>query len=744
MQSRLPAPPPSTHRAQPGQAPALPAWPRLSGLALVPALALLLAACGGTDTAAPLALEINALSSRADQVSGGSVLLRVKLSSVVSPGELRWRTGTQALQAQVLPDNAPNSAQVLITGLPAGSSLIEAAVPDGRAAGSITVVSHARTGPIFSGKQLTPFECRTVESGLGQAIDTHCSVATRYDWFYFTASGERKALADPLAARPTDIANVTTLDGATVPFIVRVESGTINRSIYRLAVLDNPSQAGVWNPAGWNKRVVFRIGESTAAQYNQGTLGINEAFKDQRAIQSLARGFAYVVSSLNVNKTNPNDVLAAETIMMLKEHLSKSYGLPRWVTGWGGSGGAIQQLLMVDNFPGVLDGVMADAAFPDVFGTAQAVTDCRLLNRYFIGHPGATTAQRQAFEGHTRNTCANWDVGNGDVLVANGGAGNPGCGLNDASKVYHPTNNATGARCTVHDVSANILGRDAATGFARRPLDNVGVQYGLVALRAGQISTTQFLDVNAGVGGYDVDGNIVAQRTAADSATLQRAYETGRFLSGGGGLATTPIMHLRLYAEPGADIHTIYNDLVIREKLKRANGRSDNQVIWVFPNPALAPLLGLGTAQQAVLTTLADQVVLQELDMMTQWLDAMAADSAPLTADKVARLKPAEAVDSCWGVADAKRYKEVASYDGAGTCNALYKKTPPPRMAAGGPLVDDIAKCQLKPVAAADYLPAVFSPAELTRLNTIFTQGVCDYSKPGVGQVALKGTWQRY
>ena len=39
-------------------------------------------------------------------------------------------------------------------------------------------------------------------------------------------------------------------------------------------------------------------------------------------------------------------------------------------------------------------------------------------------------------------------------------------------------------------------------------------------------------------------------------------------------------------------------------------------------------------------------------------------------------------------------------------------------------------KCTLKPVAAADYSVA-FSPAELTRLQAIFPNGVCDWSKNG-------------
>ncbi len=721
-------------------------WSARAVLALCSALLL---ACNGDDSPPPpLPITLAALSSKADLVSDGSVLLSVLLPANSTLAELRWRAataaGSQALTAQWVPGGAAGSSRVLVQGLAQGNQQVLVDAPDGRAAGSLSVVNHPRSGPVFSGPQLTPFECRTVDAGLGDALDAACAVATRYDWFYFTASGERKVLVDPLAARPVDVASTTTSAGVSAPFIVRVESGTLNRSIYRIAVLDNPSVAGSWNSAAWNQRVVIRVGESTGAQYNQGSNNFADVFKDSRAVQSLARGFAYVVSSLNVNKTNANDVLAAETIMMLKEHISKQYGLPRWTAGWGGSGGAIQQLLVADNYPGLLDGLMADAAFPDVWGTAQSVTDCRLLNRYFLSHPGSSAAQRQAFEGFTRNTCAAWDAGNGDVIVATGGSGNAGCGLNDKTKVYHPTLNPTGARCTIQDVSANILGKDSTTGFARRPLDNVGVQYGLAALKTGAITAAQFLAVNEGVGGYDVDGNLINQRTAADAATLRRAYETGRLLSGGGGLTSTPILHLRAYAEPGADIHTIYNDLLIREKLKRANGRADNQVIWVLPNPALAPLLGLGTAQQAVLTTLLGQVILQELDVMTAWLDGLTGDAAPLSADKVAKYKPAAAVDACWGVADAKRYNEEATYNATGVCNSLYKKTPSPRMAAGGPLVDDIAKCQLKPVAAADYAPAVVSASDLARLAALFPQGVCDYSKAGVEQVPLKATWQRY
>ena len=63
---------------------------------------------------------------------------------------------------------------------------------------------------------------------------------------------------------------------------------------------------------------------------------------------------------------------------------------------------------------------------------------------------------------------------------------------------------------------------------------------------------------------------------------------------------------------------------------------------------------------------------------------------------------------------------------------------------AGAPVTDDVLKCQLKPIADAEYLPATFNAAEKARLAGIFSSGVCDYSATGVGQVPLKGTWLKY
>jgi hypothetical protein len=64
------------------------------------------------------------------------------------------------------------------------------------------------------------------------------------------------------------------------------------------------------------------------------------------------------------------------------------------------------------------------------------------------------------------------------------------------------------------------------------------------------------------------------------------------------------------------------------------------------------------------------------------------------------------------------------------------------RLVAGGPLTNDILKCQLKEIDAADYA-VKFTAAEQERLANIFPEGVCDWSKPGVQQQTNQ-TWLSY
>ena len=104
-------------------------------------------------------------------------------------------------------------------------------------------------------------------------------------------------------------------------------------------------------------------------------------------------------------------------------------------------------------------------------------------------------------------------------------------------------------------------------------------------------------------------------------------------------------------------------------------------------------------------------------------------------AEKIARDKPSEAVDFCYLSSDPTFSTKV--FDKA-ACDAdpLLKPAASPRQVAGGPLTEDILKCQLKPLNQADYAPLVPTAAQWARLQAAFPGGVCDWSQAGVGQQA--------
>src|SRR5262249_6668940 len=132
---------------------------------------------------------------------------------------------------------------------------------------------------------------------------------------------------------------------------------------------------------------------------------------------------------------------------------------------------------------------------------------------------------------------------------------------------YDPSTHRTGARCDVFDNQVNLYGKDPATGFARRPVDNVGIQYGLGAVNAGKVSAEQFVELNEKVGGYDGDGNLVQARSVADTEALRIAYQDGRVNSGGAGMAITPIIDLRTYTDKTFNIHDRFRTFAMRERL---------------------------------------------------------------------------------------------------------------------------------------------------------------------------------
>lgn len=657
---------------------------------------------------------ITTVSTRSDLVSGGDVLVQVDVSLQIPLDEVEVLLNGQDVTAAFDEQGPATHALLgLVTGLRDGDNLLEVR-QQGRLGPSsfLELTNYPITGPILSGPHLRPYECRTAQSGLGVPLDADCSAASRIDWFYRASNNTFKPLADPMGPPPADLVFTTTSDGMTVPYIVRVESGTNNRSIYRIAMLDQ----------GWNRKLVVSFGGGCDSRYNQGVNQVTNALSHNE----LSRGFAFMISTELVNNQHCNAALQGEAMMMLKEHFIEEHGAPKWTLGLGGSGGAIQQYLIAEMFPGLLDGLQPSLSFPD--SELVSVLECRLLQAVYAADPVTWTSGKQdAVNGYAPTTCESWASSFANTNVATHGVGNPPCGLLDQSLVYDPVTNPNGARCSVADMRANIYGRDRLTGFGLSTEDNVGVQYGLSALNRGEISVTEFLDLNERVGGFDIDGNIVPQRSVADRRALERAYLSG-LVNQFENLGSLPIVTQRVYVDQLANnaqnIHDRAEDFVVRARLSRAqDGRVDNQIIWTA---------GLTGTNLAVLS----------LELMNRWLDAIAADPAPPGLDKVARTRPADAADACFD-ATGHRIVEPATYDGPGVCNTLYPNHSMPRLSAGMPLTNDIKKCQLKPIDSGDYA-VPFTPSEAARLRTIFPEGVCDYSRPGVGQRPLEGTYLRF
>ena len=513
------------------------------------------------------AIQLRVVSNpKPEFVSGGDVLVSVTLPAGVQPGGVTLMLNGADVTSSLRANGAGRTMTALVKGLVDGSNVLAATA--GSANAKLTVVNHPNAGPVISGPHEQPFVCETEKFKLmsggvaGKALDANCSIATRVDYVYKSAAGgdlkPLPALAEPKTL-PADVAMTTTSLGVQVPFIVRVETGTINRGVYEIAMLFNPAKDAqpdfMTKSAGWNGRLIYTFGGGCAGGwYKQGT---GTGGVDDEAM--LQQGYAIASSSLNVMGNDCAELLTIETMMMTKEHFIEAYGAPKVAIGWGGSGATYQQHQIADGYPGLLDGLMVQRSFPDMeFGTVGMISDSRLLANYFD-----TLAGSVAFTDEQKRQVS----GLGQLATLKTGSLNPGritvgeyCALPEALR-YDAVKNPTGARCDVFDHAVNVWGKDPKTGFARRPLDNVGVQYGLGALNAGTITTQQFLDLNAKVGGYDNDGRVVATRSVADPAAIRIAYRMGRMTWGGAGLATTPIIDYRAYLDDanGGNIHLRYH-----------------------------------------------------------------------------------------------------------------------------------------------------------------------------------------
>ena len=689
---------------------------------------------GGAAFAAQ-GLEVRVLSSRADMVSGGNALIEITLGDSALSDRVSATLNSQTVTNAFRQGRTPRSLIGRVEGMAPGKNTLEVRADKLRA--RVELINHPSAGPVFAGPKQTPFVCQTEASGLGAPLDSDCSIKPVVTYFHkstkppaattATASAAPTApvgfrVFESSAPRPDDLAQVTTGDGRTVDYIVRDEKGTINRAIYEIAFLHQPGQPlpDPWSgpTPGWNGRLIYSFGGGCSPGYRQGIVR-----RGAVADVLLARGYAVATSSQNVFGNNCDDVISAETTMMVKEHFIEQFGMPVHTIGLGGSGGSMQVYLIAQNYPGLLDAIGPSGSFPDITSLITPVVDCSLLTRAFQNSTQKwTDEQKTAVSGFADfSVCGagNWQRYSPAWVRADNC--DPAIGRD---QVYDPARNSKGVRCSLYDNEVNVYGRDRKTGFARRPLDNVGVQYGLAAFNAGKISADQFLELNETIGGFDYDGNLVRARSVADPAALRIAYQTGRVNTGGGSLGSIPIIDYRTYVDP--NIHDKIRTYEVQARLIAAHGNSDNMVIFTAPRrwPATA-------------------APPEPARLLDRWLDNIASDTSEGSAAvKTARNKPVEARDACW-TPSGEQILEPQTHQGPGRCNELYPVYGDPRIAAGAPLTNDVLKCTLKPVDPQDYSHR-FTDDQLSRLKAIFRDGVCNYRRPGVEQQPLKGTWLKY
>ena len=595
-------------------------------------------------------LRIETLSTKPHLVSGGSVLVRIDVPRGGAPRAVRVELNGKRINDVFRVDIGGAALIGLVKGLALGRNVLEASDRHGRAK-RLTLTNYAITGPIISGPHQEPFICQTDSfrlpdgTTLGAPLDADCSAPTKVNYVYMSTGGGAFKPLPTAATLPADVAMTTTTGGVTVRFIVRVETGTMNRGIYQNVILHDPTSDPAPTPfsppKGWNKRLIAGHGSGCpGGWYIQGAaLGVNLLAGDN--VARLREGYALFANTLNHPTNSCNPVLAGETTAMGKEHFIETFGVPVYTVSTGGSGGAYTSLQVADALPGLFDGVLINSTFPDALSIALTGLDEHLLTRYFLvtSPMGYSDAQKLSITGY-KTLRAWYDAalqsqrtdpvpGRSDPIPPNALLGGYASAVwNPVVPValrYHPVTNRGGARPTVFDTSRNIYGVDRATGFALRPFDNVGVQYGLQALNEGVISTTQFLDLNERIGGYDQDANFVASRSVGNIGAIRRAYQAGVTLGGGGGLASIPVFDTSGLFDDDELYHYQWFHFAVRERMRNENGSTRNHVMWRGGLP-IGELLGTPTPEGAAL---AEKVNTESWNTFIQWVEAYKSEVRP-------------------------------------------------------------------------------------------------------------------
>ncbi len=669
-------------------------------------------------------------------------------------------------------------------------------------------VSPGQTGPVDTslGPLQYPFACNTEEVGLGQPLvdnqqgigtpvyaelggvkdktrllghSKDCLLPTRVEYFY-KVEGRDDYYLWPESGEPADLAWLD-WQGSTIPFVLRVERGTINRFMYVIAMLADP-MAPVTDTRSpyWNNKLIYHFKGGVGIGKRQGKMSLGRIAS--RLTKQLAEGYALAGSGGNVTSNHYNMWLAANTAEMVKAQFVARYGKPDYTVGIGGSGGAVQQYLIAQNKPGLLDAIIPQYSYPDMITQSIWALDCELLEYYFdVTARDNRRWQVQENRGQVMGVAASSDVEHEFkkyyrwARVAGLGLSLPALppGATECSKSWRglaPLTNNPRYFHRIHHYAPAVARADRFShwhdlaafygvgedGFAHRTHDNVGVQYGLEALKLGQISMAEFLHLNANIGSWkaskdmaqeklwvltgddsladvsiwsdhnmqktpgspvplrvfernQVDLIKTAPRSRGHDGAMAAAYYSGHVFLGN---IDIPVIDLRHYLDNQLDMHHSYATLSSWLRIRQARGQTDNMIIWQSGKP-------YDPSDRAFV-------------LLDEWLTK--------------GRRPTAAKDACWTDKGELIAEGSEVWNGPwrgdadmGTCLSHYPAYRSPRNAAGSPLTGDLFKCARVPVAEA-VARGFYHPQEVesygAMLEAVFPEGVCDYRQGDVARPA--------
>lgn len=721
--------------------------------------------------------QVRVLSNRPDLISGDDVLVEVRADTADDITNLMLtRNGTDVTDLLEATADDPLRLLGTIDGLTIGSNTLS--VENGN---SVMVINHPKGGPVFTGPQIQPWVCNNAN-----AEDQQCNQPVEISFLYKSTDPDSSGFQDYDPNNPPDdVADTTTTEGETVPFIVRKETGYQARDQYVIFTLHKIGES--WTPANpqsqWNGRLLVTHGGNCRGNHSTssartddyaGTIPPNPAIPNSYET-ALGLGWSTLsTAQLNLGH-NCNVSYQAESLMMAKERFIEQYGELRYTVGTGCSGGAITQNMIANAYPGLYQALLTTCTYPDVMSTATQFADYHILLRYFDFRAEAPEQPEdfQGFVDGVNNIATAMNARDGTPFTVQqmnaiydhqGGVVNASladsalfseavdpqsnCGgvpntiPGDASTRYNPETNPAGVRCDVLTFMENMVGArerldaegrekwsqneiDLNQGFAGYPLGNQGVQYGLIPLREGIITPEQFLALNTNIGGLDADLNVTTTRLEPDAPALPNAYRTG-ILNTIVNMDTVPIINMT-GPDPGA-AHDAVHGYWLRYRFEREFGHRDNFVMWGGPTVLIGD----------------PNFMNESLIAMTGWLDAIEADTSdqPL-ADKIIANK--NVTDKCRrGGADTNEMCTEEEMTVFGT----------PRTAAGDDIFGDMVQCVLRPFDRNDDYGLgndTWGDAEWEQLEAAFTTTVdgvtgpfvCDYSQKPIGWTPTI-TWLTY